>query len=297
MQTLFAAAACLACSVTGLSLSRRNVVQRSTVIAAAEGAPKKLLVIGGTGYVGREVCRRGVARGWKVTGLSRRGCNPEAGDPVLESVSWVAGDATDATVVRELVRDCDAVVHACGLLFEAGSGLEQLNNVVSGSKSVPAADSTYDRVTRLTAFNAIDAVQSKLRLPFSPRVPFAFVSAAEAGWPDVQYGDVVESKFAPDWLRAYLLAKRAVEAKLAANTSALRPIIYRPSLIWSWTKFDVLPIIPVFNIASALGVPFVDRTINVATLADAIVAGIADEQAEGVQRFDNMDKLAATLKA
>ena len=61
-------------------------------------------------------------------------------------------------------------------------------------------------------------------------------------------------------------------------------MVYRPSLIWSWGKLDVLPIIPVFNLASALGVPFVDRTIRVGTLADAIVAGIAGD-AEGVSGF------------
>ncbi len=39
----------------------------------------------------------------------------------------------------------------------------------------------------------------------------------------------------------------------------LRPIMYRPSLIWSWDKLDVLPVIPVFNIANALGAPPVHR--------------------------------------
>ena len=58
---------------------------------------------------------------------------------------------------------------------------------------------------------------------------------------------------------------------------------------------QVLPIIPVFNAASALGVPFVDRTVRVGTLADAIVAGLSDDEVEGVQRFPEMDALAETL--
>ena len=47
-----------------------------------------------------------------------------------------------------------------------------------------------------------------------------------------------------------------------------------------------------FNIASAVGVPFVDKTVRVETLADAIVQGIVDEEVEGVQRYMQMEQLA-----
>jgi len=70
-------------------------------------------------------------------------------------------------------------------------------------------------------------------------------------------------------------------------------VIVRPSLIWSWDKLDVLPVIPVFNIANAIGVPFVDKTVRVETLADAIVAGLEDESVSGVQRYMKMEELAA----
>ena len=248
------------------------------------------------GYVGREVCKRAVERGWEVASLSRRGENPLPGDAALDCVEWLQGDAADSSDVQKFVKDADAVVHAVGLLFDVDSGLTQFSKVVSGSNSVPGAESTYDRVTRQTAFNAIDATANRLRLPFAPRTPFAFVSCAESGWPDVSGGSFVEDKVAPEWLRRYLVAKRAVEAKLEENSDKLRPVVYRPSLIWSWGKLDVLPIIPVFNLASALGVPFVDRTIRVGTLADAIVAGVAGD-AEGVQRFAAMDELALEARA
>lgn len=163
---------------------------------------------------------------------------------------------------------------------------------MSGSKSVPGEDSTYDRITRLTAFNLIQALNGRLRMPGSARTPVCFVSAAEAGWPDVPFGDRVEA-VAPDWLKAYLAAKRTVEARLGESTGALRPVIYRPSLIWNWKKLDVLPVIPVFNLASALGVPFVDKTVRVETLGKAIVAGLGNEGVEGVQRFPQMEALAA----
>jgi len=54
----------------------------------------------------------------------------------------------------------------------------------------------------------------------------------------------------------------------------------------------VLPVIPIFNLACAVGVPFVDKTVQVGTLADAIVQGISDNEVEGVQRYMEMEELA-----
>lgn len=51
-------------------------------------------------------------------------------------------------------------------------------------------------------------------------------------------GEQVEN-VAPQWLKEYLVAKRAVEQELNGSDS-IRAAIFRPSLIWSWTKFDVL---------------------------------------------------------
>ena len=136
----------------------------------------------------------------------------------------------------------------------------------------------------------LSALKSRFALPGSEPIPYAFVSCAEAGWPDVPFGDSVES-VSPDWLKRYLVAKRAVEAELT-TTAGVRPIVMRPSLIWDWKKFDVLPVIPVFNIANAVGVPFVDKTVRVETIGKAIVAGLVDSDVSGVQRFQQMEALA-----
>eukprot|EP00403_Amphidinium_massartii_P023291 CAMPEP_0178402120 /NCGR_PEP_ID=MMETSP0689_2-20121128/16671_1 /TAXON_ID=160604 /ORGANISM="Amphidinium massartii, Strain CS-259" /LENGTH=302 /DNA_ID=CAMNT_0020022997 /DNA_START=163 /DNA_END=1071 /DNA_ORIENTATION=+ len=279
---------------SSLNRSRRPDTSRraeSTEMTTAAG--KKLLVIGGTGYVGKEVVKNAVQRGFEVTAMSRRGENPDPGDSDLSSVRWVKGDATNYDTVNSLVGDADAVVHACGLLFDANSGLANLNIIVSGSGSLPADDSTYDRITRLTAFNVIEAVSKKLKMPFSAPTPVAFVSCAEAGWTDVTLGPQVE-QIVPEFLREYLVAKRAVEARLATEGS-IRPVVVRPSLIWDWTKLDVLPIIPVWNLLASLGVPFLDKTVNVATISKAIVAGIEDDAVSGVQRYPEMEELADRL--
>lgn len=267
-----------------------NTMARNAGDNGAGDPQKRLLVLGGGGYVGREVCKLAVERGYKVTSLSRRGENPEPDNEQLAAVNWVKGNGADPATVKKLVEDSDAFVHAIGLLFDVNSGLTNLNTIVSGSNSLPDEESTYDVVTRQTAFNLIDAVNSRSRLPNTPPTPLVFTSAAEAGWPDVSFGEQVEN-VAPDWLKRYLKAKRMVEAKITATPDTIRPVIYRPSLIWSWTKFDVLPVIPVFNLLSAVGVPFVDKTVTVTTLSRAMIAGLEDDTVSGVQRFMQMEEL------
>ncbi len=222
-------------------------------------------------------------------------------------MNWVQGDATDARTVERVLKDSDAAVHAIGLLFDVDSGLANLNKIVSGSGSVPGESSTYDAITRSTAFNVIDAIERKQMTNIgsilssrngNSRYPLCFVSAAEAGWPDVPFGPTVDG-LAPKWLNRYLVAKRAVESRLGesnASKGTIRSAIYRPSLIWDWTKFDVLPVIPVFNLAAAMGVPFVDKTVRIETLADAIVAGIEGDDVEGVQRVGEMEAISQRVR-
>lgn len=274
--------------------------------AALSPATSKVTVFGGTGYVGSQVCERLVDKGYQVKAISRRGINPRPGTN-LDKVTWISGDATNPKDVRDAINDADAIVHAVGLLFDVESGLQGLNTVVSGSKSIPNPEtSTYDNITRKTMFNIMDAVEQKLSNPLSnviknkssKKMPIAFVSCAEAGWPDVQFGSFVENNLAPQWLKKYLIAKRAVEDRLLSSSKKkammmIRPIIVRPSLIWSWEKLDVLPLIPVFNLANAVGIPFIDKTVRVETLADAIVASLERDDVMGVLRYDAMEALAA----
>jgi nucleoside-diphosphate-sugar epimerase len=258
----------------------------------------KLLVIGGNGFVGRQVCKYAVQAGFSVTSLSRRGECPSPEDEFLSQVTWEAGNALDKQTVERHVGQADAVVHAIGLLFDVNSGLDALNAFTSASKSKPDPEqSTYDNITRKTALLVIQALRSKAALSSllgGSRTPIAFVSCAEAGWPDVAFGPQVE-RASPDWLKRYLVAKRAVESELVASSKQLRPIVVRPSLIWDWGKLDVLPVIPVFNLASAIGIPFVDKTVRVEDVGRSIVAGLLDESVSGVQRFGEMERLSEGL--
>ncbi len=188
------------------------------------------------------------------------------------------------------------VIHCIGLLFDDASGLGNLNRFVSGSGSLPDAESTYDSITRLSAFNAIEATADyvKRNQLIGTDFPFVFTSAAEAGWPEMTGGPQIEQYLAPEWLRRYLQAKRAVETKLTEveQQSLLRPIIPRPSLIYSLDKPASYAPVGAFFIGNTLGLPFVDRPVTVQSLANAIVRSISVSSVRGVLRYTEIDKLS-----
>jgi nucleoside-diphosphate-sugar epimerase len=120
------------------------------------------------------------------------------------------------------------------MLFEG-----DINKFASGSGSVPSPGSTYDDITRKTALNAISALSEVASE--AANIPFAFISAAEAKWTF----DEAFTGTPLEWLRRYLIAKRAVEDALLNQYSAdgkIRPIIVRPSLVWTWSKPGYDPI-------------------------------------------------------
>jgi hypothetical protein len=144
--------------------------------------------------------------GYDVVSISRRGkpSDESYSNPAGQSnkVLWFQGDATHKETLLELLKEqgpFDAYIHSIGLLLDAESGLGNLNKFASGSNSIPSAKSTYDEITKKTAYNIIDIIQSPIAKTREGKIPFVFISAAEAGW-----------KFpAPvKWLQRYLIAKR-----------------------------------------------------------------------------------------
>lgn len=82
---------------------------------------KKLLVLGATGFVGSEVARQAVSKGYKVVGLSRRGGDSEAAKTELgKKIDWRKGDISKEGVIAEVLAEGGfaGIVHAVGILLE-----------------------------------------------------------------------------------------------------------------------------------------------------------------------------------
>ncbi|CAB9499825.1 NAD dependent epimerase dehydratase family protein [Seminavis robusta] len=280
---------------TAVRMSSSDTSTGSSRVTSKKG---RLLVLGGTGFLGQAVCKRAALDGFLVTSLSRRGRPPSSGDqsPSSTNIKYLAGDAREKSTIAEILKEGSytGIIHCVGLLLDEESGLGQYNRFASGSGSLPDSGSTYDTITRLTAFNAMDAAieyakENNNNEPF----PFCFASAAEAGWPDMPGGSFVENNLAPDFLKRYLAAKRAVEERLQSSSSELlRPIIVRPSLIYTMDKPASLPAVGAFFIGNKIGLPFVDQPVTVQSLANAMVRSIAQKETRGILRFQEINAMS-----
>jgi uncharacterized protein YbjT (DUF2867 family) len=276
------------------SRTRGLGAEASSLFEAGAPSAGKLLVLGGTGFLGQAVCKRALAEGFQVISLSRRGLPPVSSDESDTSleVDYRQGDARNPASVTNILQEggYTGIVHCVGLLLDGDSGLGALNRFASGSGSIPDENSTYDKIIRLTAFHAIEAAINYAKANQQENFPFCFTSAAEAGWPDVSGGQFVES-LVPDFLKRYLVAKRAVEAKLQESVPTLRPIIPRPSLIYTMDRPLSLASVGAFFVANRAGLPFVDRPVTVDDLALAMVKAVKDEKVRGVLRYPEIDSL------
>jgi uncharacterized protein YbjT (DUF2867 family) len=76
---------------------------------------KKILILGGSGFVGRTLCEKLARLQWRVTVPTRRDCNAQAVQ-VLPLVDVVCADIHDEATLRQLVAGHDAVVNLAAIL-------------------------------------------------------------------------------------------------------------------------------------------------------------------------------------
>ena len=98
----------------------------------------RVLVTGGTGFLGAYIVQELTARGWQVRALRRGSAQPAFIPPaVWEKVEWVSGDVLDVVGLAETMEDVDAVVHsAAKLSFSRGDRHEMYHTNIEGTANL-----------------------------------------------------------------------------------------------------------------------------------------------------------------
>ena len=87
---------------------------------------KNILVLGGTGFVGRHVCEKLHRHGWHITVPTRRAINAAAVQH-LPRVTVLEADVHDPAQLRELVAGHDAVVNLIAILHGTEEAFERVH--------------------------------------------------------------------------------------------------------------------------------------------------------------------------
>ncbi|KAI1303385.1 hypothetical protein EDD11_005413 [Mortierella claussenii] len=268
---------------------------------------KKMLVVGGTGGVGFQVCKVAVARGWDVTSLSRRGkptlteSNQNdfaAPQGWAHKVKWAQGDSLDPSTYQDAIAGTRAVVHTVGLLLEEnykevlhsqnlGELAKNVQSTLQGqnpldTSKAPKSGLTYEKVNRDTAITV----------------------ANEAGKQGVESFAYISAAFAPPMIpNRYVTTKREAESALLTHPSGIRPIIFRPGFLSTPERPVTLPLAGLLQVSSSIlgnslkgTIPFAQamstKPLSMETLARAIVNSIENKSVRGIIDVEGIDELA-----
>ena len=83
------------------------------------------VVLGGGGFIGVNLCRRLIARQFRVRAFGRRCLFPEA----LAGVEWYPGDFTDASALAAAIETFDVVFHLVHATTPQSANLDMANDV------------------------------------------------------------------------------------------------------------------------------------------------------------------------
>ncbi|MEZ0314428.1 MAG: NAD-dependent epimerase/dehydratase family protein [Myxococcota bacterium] len=206
----------------------------------------KILVTGGSGFIGRAVCALAVERGLTVTSLSRHGPSLPTHTPVLAKVSWLRGSVFDEQGLDAALQGVEAVVHCVGI------GRER-----------PSKDESFKRVNGDSAIVVGEAAKrAGVRA-------FVFLSAGEK----------------PPWAHEeYLSSKRRAEVAIAKICERL--VVLRPGLVYGPEKRLATFAAGLLRAVATVRTPGprleANTPVSAATVARAVMRAVLDPNARGV---------------
>ncbi|WP_263788593.1 NAD-dependent epimerase/dehydratase family protein [Salinibacter grassmerensis] len=222
----------------------------------------KLVVPGGNGFIGTEICRVAVQNGHEVAAFGRTGrpALTPARHPWVQDVEWRAADVFDADAWRDMLDDADAVVHTIATIRE-----------------YPDRNVTFDRVNAESALRTAEAAVA------ADVDAFVFLSVRDKP-PLVPY--------------AFLSAKRRAERALQEAHPSLRSVTLRPNLVYGDRKTGTPTLAAVLNQGQSLRPhPYATaegRPLPVEFVAAAAVQAAVSSTMEGTLTVPQIDDVGRT---
>ncbi len=109
-----------------------------------------ILVLGGTGFVGRHVCEKLQRAGWRITVPTRRAVNAKAVQP-LPGVTVVEADVHDEKALARLLPGHDAVVNMVAILHGNEASFERTHVALPTKLSRACVSSGVRRLVHISA--------------------------------------------------------------------------------------------------------------------------------------------------
>lgn len=123
--------------------------------AAADTAPqaalpRRVLVTGGSGFIGRAVCEQLLRAGCSVRVPSRRAARSRSLQ-CLPTLELVPADLHDARALPALLAGCDAVIHLVGILHGSAAAFRQVHAELPRSLAAAMRASGVRRLVHVSA--------------------------------------------------------------------------------------------------------------------------------------------------
>ncbi|KAK2877778.1 hypothetical protein FQN49_001205 [Arthroderma sp. PD_2] len=270
-------------------------------MAATAAAATRIVVAGGSGFLGARICQSAVARGWEVVSLSRHGepawdtVSPSGQAPRwAQKVEWAKADLLDPSSYGQHLKNASAVVHSMGIILEADykgilqgkeSPITGLQKVVGSFAGMPTGANKSQMTYR--TMNTESAISLAKKTSEENISTFVYISAS-SGAPIIPQG--------------YIASKREAESSILSMFPDLRSIFVRPTFMYDSSRSLSLPIAVGGMIASeinlltggklsALG-SMAEKPLKVSVVGEAVVESIDDGEVDGVVSPKKIEDLA-----
>lgn len=239
------------------SVSTRSMASTSTASSIHPEEPtivkpqerKKILVLGGNGFVGSHVCMEALGRGLPVVSLNRSG-RPDNQETWVNDVVWVRGDLLEPSRWEDSLKEVQAVISCVGCFDTNEQVMLRINGEANRSAVWAASQAGVKR--------------------------FVYISAADFGLPSFVLKGYFEGK---------KIAEEAVRLKFPYGGVILRPgWIHGNVRVKGWTiplSAIGTPLEMIMrNAKAATQIPIIGPSfvppVNVTTVAKAAVRAAID---------------------